>query len=435
MLIEADLSKKQYETIRSYSPNIYPCYTRVQQAKEDCYPEKEAFYVTETVAEVKLQNLMNHTVSRLLAALQEVVDTLQEEERRNLVLLCKWGCDGAQQTEYKQKFDCKTDTDANLFQSSFVPLRLISSTNDKVVWQNPTPSSSRYCRPIRLRFIKETSDVTKEEINYIENAAKNLEKTEVQLGNKTCVVSHCMMLTMIDGKVCNAATDTKSTMRCYICGLTSKDFNSLQKKGTVNSEALNFGLSTLHARIRFFESMLHLAYKLPLKKWQLRDQSAKEVAKQRKQVIQQEFKTKMGLIVDVPKANFGNTNDGNTSRRFFNDHQLSSEITGINIDLIYRLKIILEVISSGHSIDTQKFSAYTRETAELYVQLYPWYPMTPTLHKILIHGPEVVEKALLPIGQLSEEAAETRNKFIRSYRLNFARKFSRETCNMDVLNR
>lgn len=46
-----------------------------------------------------------------------------------------------------------------------------------------------------------------------------------------------------------------------------------------------------------------------------------------------------------------------------------------------------------------------------------------------------MEKALLPIGLLSEEAAEARNKHFRPYRQNYARKFSREQCNMDVLNR
>ncbi|KAK9712510.1 hypothetical protein QE152_g24846 [Popillia japonica] len=61
--------------------------------------------------------------------------------------------------------------------------------------------------------------------------------------------------------------------------------------------------------------------------------------------------------------------------------------------------------------------------------------MTPTLHKILIHGSIVVEKALLTIGLLSEEAAEARNKHFRSYRMNYARNFSRESCNLDVIHR
>jgi hypothetical protein len=41
--------------------------------------------------------------------------------------------------------------------------------------------------------------------------------------------------------------------------------------------------------------------------------------------------------------------------------------------------------------------------------------MTPPMHKMLIHGAIVIENALLPIGQLSEEAAEARNKYFRLY--------------------
>jgi hypothetical protein len=54
---------------------------------------------------------------------------------------------------------------------------------------------------------------------------------------------------------------------------------------------------------------------------------------------------------------------------------------------------------------------------------------------MLIHGAIVIENALLPIGQLSEEAAEARNKYFHLNRQNFARKFSRVSCNLDVLNR
>jgi len=102
---------------------------------------------------------------------------------------------------------------------------------------------------------------------------------------------------------------------------------------------------------------------------------------------------------------------------------LASDITGISHDLIYRLKVILETISSGHIIDPEKFDQYALDTSRLYIDLYPWHPMSPTMHKILIHGAVVIKNALLPIGQLSEEAAEARNKHFKSYRQNFARKF------------
>ena len=72
----------------------------------------------------------------------------------------------------------------------------------------------------------------------------------------------------------------------------------------------------MHARIRLFEAILHLGYKLPVKKWQLKNENDKKIVNAKKKEIQEEFRTRLGLIVDVPKAGFGNSNDGNTSRRF-----------------------------------------------------------------------------------------------------------------------
>lgn len=240
---------------------------------------------------------------------------------------------------------------------------------------------------------------------------------------------------MIDAKVCNAAANTASTMKCYICGQTSKEFNKLNKKSPENPDALKFGLSILHARIRLFESLLHLSYKIPLKKWQARSQEHKKIVAETKQKIQNNFKEEMGLLVDIPKVGFGNSNDGNTSQRFFSDTITSSRITGVDITLIKKCNIILETLSSGHKINVREFECFAEETARLYVDLYGWYPMTPTIHKILTHGTTIIEHAILPIGQLSEEAAEARNKHFHMYRQNFSRKFSREHCNKDVLNR
>ena len=51
--------------------------------------------------------------------------------------------------------------------------------------------------------------------------------------------------------------------------------------------------------------------------------------------------------------------------------------------------------------------------------------MPPSVHKVLIHGGEVIRHAILPIGQLSEEALEARNKDCRRFREIHIRKFSR----------
>ena len=90
----------------------------------------------------------------------------------------------------------------------------------------------------------------------------------------------------------------------------------------------------LHAWIRFFECLLHLSYKLPLKKWQARGEEDKKIVAATKKNIQTRFKKELGLIIDHPKPGFGSTNDGNTARRFFESYELSAAIIGIDKDLI-----------------------------------------------------------------------------------------------------
>ena len=53
--------------------------------------------------------------------------------------------------------------------------------------------------------------------------------------------------------------------------------------------------------------------------------------------------------------------------------------------------------------------------------------MTPTVHEVLLYGAEIIENFPFPIGKLSEEAAEAANKYIRLFRLFFARKCNRKS--------
>lgn len=238
---------------------------------------------------------------------------------------------------------------------------------------------------------------------------------------------------MVDGKVCNALTATSLTMRCYICGKTSKDFNKSGRSFTEKPVSLQFDLSTLHTRIRFLESILHLSYKLPLQKWQARSTEEKKIVSEKKKTIQDAFKYEIGLLVDIPKQGFCNTNDGNTSRRFFSNLETSARRTGVDFQLITRFSVILETICSGHNVNCTLFQEYANETAKLSVDLYSWYPMTSTVHKVLMHGSAVINHVLLFIGQLSEEVAENLNKHLRQYRQSFSRKFNRTLCNRDII--
>lgn len=56
------------------------------------------------------------------------------------------------------------------------------------------------------------------------------------------------------------------------------------------------------------------------------------------------------------------------------------------------------------------------------------------MHKLLMHGAEIIEHAIVPIGLLSEDAQEANHKFIRDYRENYSRKISRVANNEDIIH-
>ena len=61
--------------------------------------------------------------------------------------------------------------------------------------------------------------------------------------------------------------------------------------------------------------------------------------------------------------------------------------------------------------------------------------MAQTVHKVLIHGDDIVQRQTLPIGLMSEEAQETRSKDFKNYRKNFNRKTSIRATNTNLINR
>lgn len=135
------------------------------------------------------------------------------------------------------------------------------------------------------------------------------------------------------------------------------------------------------------ECLLHISYKMEVKSWQAKGDDMKQKVKLRKESIQEAFRRATGMLLDVVKQGSGNTNTGNTARRFFADPELTGRLTGLSVNLIKRIGVILQCISSGKDINVAKFMCYCDATADLYVELYSWYHMPSSLHKLLIHGP------------------------------------------------
>ena len=214
------------------------------------------------------------------------------------------------------------------------------------------------------------------------------------------------------------------------------DLQAITKITDFPVSGLQYGLSTLHAWIRFFECLLHISYRLPFKKWQARGEENQQILREEKLRVQTEFKNIMGLVVDRPKeGGSGTSNDGNTARRAFQNADLTAKILKLNKELVEKFYIILIMLSSGYDIDSLRFKDFCMETAQIFVQNYPWFYMPSSVHKILLHGYLVIEHMTLPIGMMSEEALESRNKDFKKYREHFTRKCSRQKTNEDLINR
>lgn len=80
-----------------------------------CYPPTEEIEITSTCIQSNLQPLVNLTAWRLSIYQVEDLMRLKQEERDGLKIIWKWGGDGSQQSQCKQKFE--NDAHANIYQS------------------------------------------------------------------------------------------------------------------------------------------------------------------------------------------------------------------------------------------------------------------------------------------------------------------------------
>ena len=437
--MQCDLSDGQYQLLRNaslkHNADIFPTLHSILTAKSACYPEDTE--ITETSARCSLQSMVDHTVSRILELSSDVLEEEEVEKDPSGVLYMKAGMDGASsQSVYNQKFD-ETDLEAgkyheeSLFQTAIVPLKLVISGVD--VWVNQKPSSSHFCRPLQLQYQKETKEVIQAEESRLKNEIDNLEDYRLDMklsnGQKVCLsLKYSISITMLDGKAVNALTDTASSQSCNVCGAKPKEMNNLKliREKPASTRSLKLGLSSLHCWIRSFEFILHLGYKMENKTFLARSAEEKESVARRKAEIQRKFREQLSLVVDTPKQGFGNTNCGNTGRRAFEESKVFSDITGVDEEVIVRIKNILKVVCSGYEIDILRFKDYCLATSERIIELYGWYTMPPTIHKLLEHGYQVAEILDLPVGMYSEEAQEAQNKEIRNARLSHTCKISRK---------
>ena len=206
------------------------------------------------------------------------LDLIDFSKYHSIVLLTKYGMDGSSgfnSYKYKQNSNVLR-RDESLFILSILPIRINGcelKTGKKVLlWNNPRPSSTRFCRPLKFIFAKETPDLIKNESDLIKSSLSKLVPSQFQISQKDIIaIQHELVFSMVDGKVMSALTGTKSSQLCVICGASPKNMNELDTviERPITMDSLQYGLSPLHSYIRFYECILHISYRQDFEKWRV----------------------------------------------------------------------------------------------------------------------------------------------------------------------
>jgi len=450
-LIDNNLSKSQYHHMHMESKrrnaDIWPRYELVRMEKEQCYPK--GIIVSDITATVPLQNFLEHRVKRLIEMQVEVIEADMQQKSLQCVeatLISSWGFDGSSDhSTYNQHFNSSGEsvgkTDTNLIATTTIPLRLVAK-HGAIYWCNRTPQSIRFCSPIMLEYKKETPENIIATNEKMKEQIKNLRPItyEFSSGNRKIIVSCSFFCTLIDGKVLSILTGSSGFANCPICHAKPNQMNEITNFGTPAFEpkpdTLQYGLSTLHMWIRFFECLLHISYRIELKVWKVTGDKAKNIIKERKKQIQERFREKFSMSVDQPRSGgVGTSTTGNVSRRAFEKPELLAEILDLDVTLVKNFRTILLVLNSQLPVDPIKFQKFCFDTAKIFNEKYGWYKMPSAVHKTLAHGAQIILNSLLPVGVFGEDAAESRNKYYRNDRLYHARKTSRVDNLTDMFKR
>ena len=136
------------------------------------------------------------------------------------------------------------------------------------------------------------------------------------------------------------------------------------------------------------------------------------------------------IFVSIVKQGKGNSNTGNIAQRFFENPNVTSEITDLSESLISRMATLLNIINSVSTCHSPE--EYREASKVLFDQIVEeigeYGNMSPTVHRYLVHGHVFLDWAKqlkIPLGRFSESAVEYRNKDRRKARLKFSRKNTR----------
>ena len=415
----------------------------------------------------------------------------------SLVFSFGWGLDGSGDHSNYHQISKKDFTTKQVMSVCFSLKTLVikDSKGAEISWTSTAAGSNKpqNVRPLALFPAKEEKKLLQDFIPDVENEIAVIKEEGLKVKvegaeNELKCECNAANLTMIDGKMANSLLQLNSAF-CTMCSLSQEKSQQIEvieagfkidrsieqigelalsllhpdtgeimkKKGDyekrqgitgipITKSDLTKVIPVCHSKIRSFEFVLELLKRcLSHKKWKMNNSNMKYTEDD-----WQSYKASSELIkdklYDELAINVGNANDmvtGHAFQRFSSDQArrficslVDEEVReDLNIILLGLCVVVKVINSQQRKVNVEKLQQICKEVNLKLVTTFPWAAISPSVHRILAHSPEVIQlNNGYGLGDGSEEGLEALNKYIRSMREHGARKVNTESNFEDVFN-
>lgn len=446
--VNNDFSKAKWINLHKDCKARYPCYDVIQKEKKKTYPQN--ITITQSEAKIPLQSLLDKTSERYAEYLSSKQPEISFEQSTMVVNLGFDGSSGHVNPHQKSVSHGQArQATATLFITSMTVLKLTyKHLDENLVWVNHAPQSHRFCRPVRLSLELETKDNVKQEYDRLTNEISQLTPYTFQLKNgKYATVDFKCFTCMFDGKDVNIIVNNKDNARCPVCLKSVHHFGKnmevedLRDAYPHKTSSIELGIGVLHCLLRCFEHLLNIAYRMTIKQWDVRKSkrnnsglTLKEMFEEQKRKVQDNIYHSLGVKVSMVMVGFGTSNTGNVARRCLDEPEIFAMACGLDSQLVEQISMILLCYRSKERLDFDKVQDLSQQAYRRHFEMYSWARMNPTLHKMLIHGPDIGRNFSLPLSFLAEDGQESWHKHYRRNLVMHARQDTPEHRLQDTLH-
>ena len=461
--------------------NILPSWNEIRELRVKISPQLIRLEPPLVGVMCSLTEAITLTISQLLKLDSFELPTAAE----NFCLNIKFGFDGSGgHAIFNQVGNSSSN---NMIMAMFCPLSISNQDGTNIFWQQRAPNSEFSQRPLLIEMGKESEENLRS-LAMFNSDIKNLKCSGVEVDGKlfhinvaaTCLDRKASNLYLgIGGAYCDLCTCSKqqgcnenfiqegfkidrnieSMQQVFIDlvdenGVVTKRPNDYAVRAGQTAEPIADSdvrsVQVLHALLRCFDHFMKVVVRINagVFYWtEAKTDPSNRFLDAEKAKLQQKILQRTGIKWNFADAtgHSGNTTTGNVVRKLLYSEQNRCLITEDIANLELRsfmlqygkdLSHILRVISSGKQVNTETFSKLCSSLYLNIVQKLPWVSITPTLHKLLAHAPELIElNSGFGLKAWSEEGLEANNKRMRQIRTNLSRKDNQVNNLSDIYNR